>query len=256
MRKYVLLLVVLVLALAACDDEQPPTQVYIVLSPTPETETAEAVTPDASPQPADTTAPTATTAANTAPTSLPATNAPATAASAAAAPETTITTTPTPLPALFPTNVMAQVSMAEVVFERGRMFWLRHNRQIWVMVAGEEDPNRGDWYCFNDTYQESEPEIDPGLTPPDGMYQPRRGFGKLWRSHADLKEALGWAVTPEFELTSNYIYIAGGYVENGKYFSGPGEHRLTTLYNEPVSFFESEIRGDCQGGTFRLTPQQ
>ncbi len=160
--------------------------------------------------------------------------------------------TPTPLPALFPTNVVAEVAIAEETFEHGRMIWFRHNRQIWVLVE-DEDPATpgGDWYCYNDTFQEGEPEIDPELVPPEGMFQPRRGFGKLWRTHPDLRERLGWALTPEFELTSQYTYIAGGYVENGQYIPGPGEHRITTLDGQTLSFFEREIRGDCIGGLWR-----
>ncbi len=175
-------------------------------------------------------------------------------------PTPTPTITPTPLPAsatprpeIFPTNTVADVQMAEQVFERGRMFWIRHTRQIWVMVNVPPDNPGGDWFCYNDTYQEGEPEIDPNLVPPAGLYQPRRGFGKLWRNHPELQEGLGWAITPEFELTSHYTYIAGGYVQNNQYFPGPGEHRLTTLYNESISFFESDIRGDCVGGTWRMT---
>lgn len=181
-------------------------------------------------------------------------------ASSLPTPTPTPTITPTPLPAsptprpeIFPTNTVAQVQIAEQVFEHGRMFWIRHTRQIWVMVNVPPDVPGGDWFCYNDTFVEGEPEIDPSLVPPEGTYQPRRGFGKLWRNRPDLKSALGWAITPEFELTSNYTYIAGGYVQDNQYFPGPGEHRLTTLYNESISFFEQDIRGDCLGGTWRMT---
>ena len=166
---------------------------------------------------------------------------------------TPLPASPTPRPEIFPTNTVAQVQIAEQVFEHGRMFWIRHTRQIWVMVNVPQDNAGGDWFCYNDTFEEGETEIDPSLVPPGGLYQPRRGFGKLWRSHEELKGALGWAVTPEFELTSNYTYIAGGYVQGVQYFPGPGEHRLTTLYNESISFFESDIRGDCLGGSWRMT---
>lgn len=183
-----------------------------------------------------------------------------TLAAALPTPTPTPTITPTPLPAsatprpeIFPTNTVAQVQIAEQVFEHGRMFWIRHTRQIWVMVNVPPDAPGGDWFCYNDTFEEGEPEIDPSLVPPEGLYQPRRGFGKLWRNRPELKSALGWAVTPEFELTSNYTYIAGGYAQDNQYFPGPGEHRLTTLYNESISFFEQDIRGDCLGGTWRMT---
>jgi len=175
-------------------------------------------------------------------------------------PTPTPTITPTPLPAsptprpeIFPTNTVAQVQIAEQVFEHGRMFWIRHTRQIWVMVnAPQDNSTGGDWFCYNDTFEEGEAEIDESLVPPEGQFQPRRGFGKLWRTRDDLKNALGWAITPEFELTSSYTYIAGGTVQGGQYLPGPGEHRLTTLYHESISFFEADIRGDCQGGTWRM----
>ncbi len=245
MRTVLILLALLSagLVMAACGDEPPPTQIYIVISPTPETPQPE--TPAASPTVAATETAAVTRAASATPTPS-ATASPATVSPALPS--------PTPQPAGFPTNVAAQVQIAEQVFEHGRMFWIRHSRQIWVMVnVPQDNTTGGDWFCYNDTFQEGETEIDTSLVPPEGQYQPRRGFGKLWRSRDDLKNTLGWALTPEFELTSNYTYIAGGYVQGGQYLPGPGEHRLTTLYYEVISFFEADIRGDCQGGTWRMT---
>lgn len=183
------------------------------------------------------------------------------------APATPPTSTPgpaaatrTPRPEVFPTNTFAEVQIAEQVFEHGRMFWISHNRQIWVMVNDPALPQggAGDWYCFNDTFEEGEPETDPALTPPgEGLLQPARGFGKVWRSDPDLQAGLGWATTPEFDLTSSYTYVPGGTVDdNGRYTPGPGEHRLTTLYSESLSFYEDQVRGDCMGGTWSLTPPE
>jgi WD40 repeat protein len=189
----------------------------------------------------------------------PGTGAPATASESQPTPGPqlpTLTPRPgaTPRPEIFPTDTLAEVQIVEQVFEHGRMFWIRHNRQIWVMVDNPaEVPNGGDWYCYNDTFEEGEPETDPSLIPPDDLIQPKRGFGKLWRGHPDIQSAIGWATTPEFDLISYYTYIAGGYVQNGQYYPGPGEHRLTTLYGESISFFEREIRGDCVGGTWQPT---
>ena len=241
MRKLLFLLGIAALAglLAACGDNPPPTQIYIVISPTPEPITPSPA--ESSPSPSETPAPTVTEAPT----------ASAQPASTGVTPTAWLASA-TPQPELFPTNTVAEVQAVETIFQYGRMFWLRHNRQIWVMVNNPPDnSNSGDWFCYNDTFEEGEPEIDPALVPPDGLYQPRRGFGKLWRTHEDIKAAVGWATTPEFELTSNYTYIAGGYVENNVYLPGPGEHRLTTTQNESISFFEGDIRGDCRGGTWR-----
>ncbi len=160
----------------------------------------------------------------------------------------------TPRPAIFPTDTLAQVQIVEQVFEHGRMFWIRHNRQIWVMADNPDVlPSGGDWYCYNDTFEDGEPETDPSLVPPDDLIQPKRGFGKVWRTMPGLRDALGWATTPEFDLVSYYTYIAGGYVQDNTYYPGPGEHRLTTLYGDSISFFERDLRGDCVGGTWQLT---
>ncbi len=237
MRKGLLLLALLTagLVLVGCGDEPPPTQIYIVVSPTPEASETAPATP-MSPTPAT-------------PSPVPSATAAPSATSGPAQP------TPTPQPVGFPTNTVAEVQIAEQVFEHGRMFWIRHTRQIWVMVnVPPDNTGGGDWFCYNDTFQEGEPEIDEKLVPPEGTYQPRRGFGKLWRSRTNLKDALGWAITPEFELTSTYTYIAGGYMQGGQYVPAPGEHRLTTLYNETISFFEQDVRGDCLGGTWRKAP--
>ncbi len=75
----------------------------------------------------------------------------------------------------------------------------------------------------------------------------------MWRDQPGLRDALGWALTPEFDLVSYYTYLAGGYVQDDTYCPGPGEHRLTTLYGDSISFFERDLRGDCVGGTWQLT---
>ena len=271
MRKIVVILALLtaILALSACGEEDlPPIEHVLVVTATPEPGTillVISVTPDpngapvaeedpsASPQPTETPPLSPTPDVSpTPPEPTPLIIAPPAEGEPTAGP----LVTPTGLPALFPTTVVADVPVAEQVFERGRMFWIRHNLQVWVMIASEDDPNRGDWFCYFDIFVEGEPELDPNQIPPDGLYQPRRGFGKLWRTKPDLQETLGWATTPEFELTSSYRYIAGGEVLSGEYFPGPGEHRLTTLYNDVISFYEDEVRGDCQGGTWRMTPAQ
>ena len=38
---------------------------------------------------------------------------------------------------------------------------------------------------------------DPAIVPPDGRFQPIRGFGKLWRERPDVRDRLGWALGVE-----------------------------------------------------------
>ncbi len=84
--------------------------------------------------------------------------------------------------------------------------------------------------------------------PPEGRYQPERGFGKLWRESGNLRQELGWGVTPEFGYVSNYEYHPGGYVDaNGQYVEGLGYHILYSLGGELFRFNETD--GTWQLGT-------
>ncbi len=162
--------------------------------------------------------------------------------------------TPTPRPEGFPTDVRAELQIVQQSFERGWMFWLRHNQQVWVAELDKSGIYGGNWSCYYDTFQEGDPEVDSSLVPPEGLIQPHRGFGKVWRAQPTIREALGWATTPEFELVSAYTYLAGGYFDaNGAYVPGPGEHRITLFDGQSFSFFEQTIRGDCIGGTWHVT---
>lgn len=220
------------LLIANCQG-QPPTVVYIVLSPTPETlnEATQEATSEV------------TLEATSAPTVTPVTTTELTAEA------TTVTAaaTRTPLPAGFPAPIRRQVQVAEQLFQGGRMFWVEQNREIWVMVVTGE--GRGDWSVYSDTWVEGEPESDETLTPPDGMYQPVRGFGKLWRTVPNLRDQLGWAVSPEFGYVSDYEYNAGGTVDsNGVYTADAGYHILYSLYGEQFRFNEMNSTWQLGGG--------
>ncbi len=56
---------------------------------------------------------------------------------------------------------------------------------------------------FDDTWVAG---VDPetgGETPPLGLLEPKRGFGKIWRGNFDVRAALGWAVTEEQGASSS-----------------------------------------------------
>lgn len=82
-------------------------------------------------------------------------------------------------------------------FEHGNMYWIGGSGLI---IALRSD---GIWTSVSDTWQPGMPESDPSLTPPDGLFQPVRGFGKVWREAVD-HDALGWALAPEFATTLTY----------------------------------------------------
>ena len=63
-----------------------------------------------------------------------------------------------------------------------------------VILVLHED---GQLEKYDDFWAPGEPESDPALVPPAGLYQPVRGFGKLWRDNESVRERLGWALAPE-----------------------------------------------------------
>ncbi len=235
----------LVMVITACQGP-PPTVIYIVVSPTPETTivpVTEAVAPDMTTAEATTmeTAPTTMAAqlpSATSTATMPETLATSTTAPSAT-PNLTLTPVPTDLPPNFPTPLVQPIQVAEQLFEHGRMFWLQPTDQIWVLkILGE---GYGTWQIYQNDFKDGEPESDPSLVPPEGRYQPVRGFGKLWRESGNLRQELGWGVTPEFGYVSNYEYHAGGSVDaNGNYTPGPGYHVLYSLAGEKFRFNEAD----------------
>ena len=134
-----------------------------------------------------------------------------------------------------PTPVVSEILIAEQPFEGGRMIWLEPVNQIWVLL------DDGRWLTFNDSFVEGEPESDPSITPPsDDLFQPTRGFGKLWRSDETLRDALGWATAPETGYVTRYTYNAGGAMVDGVFEAAPGEHVIETQTGLSLRFDEAE----------------
>ncbi|HLY28491.1 MAG TPA: hypothetical protein VKQ72_19245 [Aggregatilineales bacterium] len=107
-------------------------------------------------------------------------------------------------------------------FERGFMYWISTQTNIWVLIKQNPDDTSGEWRIYKDTFKDGEQEIDQSLVPPSvKMYQPRRGFGKIWRQPTNLFSLIGWGTTPEFEISTPIDYWPG--------FSGaPGRYILVT----------------------------
>ncbi len=213
MRYRLLICLTLLVFVAACQGP-PPTQIVLVVTatPTPDLQQTEEVASTIEVQ-----------QATEEPTSLP----PMT---------TSIQVTPTLDP--FPTPTLSQIQVAEQVFEHGRMMWIQPREQIWVMV--DDGTGKGQWSTFEDVFADGESEFDASLVPPEGMFQPERGFGKLWRENQTLHDALGWGLTPEFGYVSNYEYHPGGKIEQGRYVPGAGYHILFSLSQEKFQFNESD----------------
>lgn len=92
---------------------------------------------------------------------------------------------------------------SEQHFERGRMIWLGAYETIYVLYDDGQTPA---WRAFFDDWVEVEGDLadDLALTPPPGLFQPVRGFGKVWRENETVRERLGWALGPEQAFSGVY----------------------------------------------------
>ncbi|MBN1978782.1 MAG: hypothetical protein JW918_15400 [Anaerolineae bacterium] len=84
---------------------------------------------------------------------------------------------------------------AEQPFEHGRMIWLEDVGALAQVILVLYDD--GQFALYEDTWTEGQPESDPSFVPPAGLLQPVRGFGKLWRENASVRDKLGWAMAGE-----------------------------------------------------------
>lgn len=151
-------------------------------------------------------------------------------------PEVTPEVEATPNP--IPTPERLEIFIAEQAFQNGRMFWLRPIDQIWVI--GQNEQGSRVWQIFEDNFEDGDLESDPDLLPPvSGLYQPVRGFGKLWREGENLQSQLGWATDSEVGYLGIYEYHYGGTVaDDGTFEQAPGYHIIRTESGDVYRFNE------------------
>lgn len=65
------------------------------------------------------------------------------------------------------------------------------------VVFLDKSRGRNVWRSFEDTWKEGDPEDSGDDIPPAGLYEPLRGFGKLWYANREVRDTLGWAKEPE-----------------------------------------------------------
>jgi hypothetical protein len=85
---------------------------------------------------------------------------------------------------------------AEQHFEHGVMLWVESEDRIYVLF--DDGQTTTGWSAYTDEWEEGMPEIDPTIIPPPGYFQPRRGFGLVWREEMSagilVRDRLGWAL--------------------------------------------------------------
>jgi hypothetical protein len=115
-----------------------------------------------------------------------------------------------PAPDICPAGPPLVSDGAEQHFERGVMLWNRAERRIYVLF--NDTGYTTAWRAYTDTWEEGDPESDPSIVPPEGLYQPIRGFGRVWREEPHVRDRLGWALAPEvgyetaLQTTSHFKY--------------------------------------------------
>ncbi len=112
-------------------------------------------------------------------------------------------------------NGLAQSSWAaEQVFEGGRMLWLRDGSLVGENYKGQSlifvlYTSGNSWELYVDTWTSTEPDSDPAIVPREGLYQPIRGFGQVWRNNSKVQKQLGWALSNEQGFETPYQRVAG-----------------------------------------------
>jgi hypothetical protein len=59
------------------------------------------------------------------------------------------------------------------------------------------DGQKPAWTYYPDEFKDGQPESDPAIVPPQGLLQPVRGFGLVWRTQERVRNRLGWATAGE-----------------------------------------------------------
>jgi hypothetical protein len=103
--------------------------------------------------------------------------------------------------------VVGSVGSAYQPYENGFMLWVDSPGAVGNIYAFS---NSGNYLVYPDTWQAG---VDPetgGESPPAGLIEPIRGFGKVWRSNPIVRNTLGWAMTGENGGQASVLQFEGG----------------------------------------------
>jgi hypothetical protein len=108
-----------------------------------------------------------------------------------------------------PVEVEQSSWSAEQTFVNGFMFWRGDRSLVYALYSD------GKWQSFVDTWAAPQDEWDVSIVPPAGFFQPKRGFGQVWREQfvqpgVTVRDKLSWASTEERGLNASWQGYTGG----------------------------------------------
>lgn len=107
------------------------------------------------------------------------------------------------------TGASSAVSSAYQPFQNGVMIWVA-SLGVPAQPAIYAVYNNGTYQRFNDTFVEGVDPASAGAQPPPGLLEPVRGFGKVWRDYAAVRDTLGWATGGEIGGSAQVLAFERG----------------------------------------------
>lgn len=130
--------------------------------------------------------------------------------------------------------VTASLASAVQGYERGTMIWVAGTPgTIYALF------NTTTYQQFSDTYTEGVDPASGGESPPAGLLEPVRGFGKVWRTNPNVRNGLGWATNAEVGGQSTVQQF-----ERGWMIALPQRGEILILMSDPSG----------TSGTWRVVP--
>ncbi|MCB9452946.1 MAG: hypothetical protein H6672_16010 [Anaerolineaceae bacterium] len=103
--------------------------------------------------------------------------------------------------------VTASLASAAQSYERGFMVWVAGSPGTIYTLFGT-----GAYQQFPDTYTDGVDPASGGESPPAGLIEPVRGFGKVWRTYPNVRDGLGWATNAEAGAQSTVQQFERGWM--------------------------------------------
>ena len=130
-------------------------------------------------------------------------------------------------------------------FERGLMLWTQEGGRTYVLI--DDGSPFMPVQIVSDPLGLPLPEADPSLAPPEGRYQPLRGFALFWRNlvpgHEWVRERLGWATAPETAYSGFYQCNTATGEAARCYINGPRDEIIALAGGAPYwAYVQTPVR--------------